>query len=623
MDCEWSKRTSDFLSMTLAKDYTSVSYALQVNGELVAADALGWQDQPENVKADTRCTYNVASVSKIYCTAAVMVLVQRGLVDLDTPVVQYVPDFKMLDDDYKKITVRHLLNHASGLPGTQWKGFSVTAQTERDYYKEVLDYLAVSHLKAQPGEYSVYCNDGFTLAEIVVARVSNQRYCDFLRENITALIGAESTRTIEDRNPEYPLVHEKKKPAELLLVEGAGGLTTSMIDLCKFGKLFLSENPILTETSKQEMAKKQGVSFLPQDQKSPSYGLGWDTVCFSDPDFDLGEGVLRKGGNSFQFTSQLIVIPKYNAVLAISETHDCKIDVTQAALHILAQWLLEKRGISIYRRAQAIPQAISDAFSGTYLMPSAIAKVAMRGAIAHFQDTPLKAQAYPWETYLRYDGSRWIASEKVNYFFAEAQGDLYLMSGMNGQTYPVAMKAKAFSPLSETWKQRLDHPYVVVNPTPEDLVIGEIMTGFRLQALPDFDGVLVASFSGRQGSDVYSGGFDGSFIPADENHGRGFLRTPCNGSRDLIDPYFFRQKEAEFCDVASYRYQRADTLPVYEGQGFADQPQTFRLDHRFDGTLSVPEGRRLMVLDNDLNVIGDTLSDEKIQPAEAGYLLLI
>lgn len=63
--------------------------------------------------------------------------------------------------------------------------------------------------------------------------------------------------------------------------------------------------------------------------------------------------------------------------------------------------------------------------------------------------------------------------------------------------------------------------------------------------------------------------------------------------------------------------------PVYEGQGFADQPQTFRLDHRFDGTLSVPEGRRLMVLDNDLNVIGDTLSDEKIQPAEAGYLLLI
>ena len=60
MDCEWSKRTSDFLSMTLAKDYTSVSYALQINGELAAADALGWQDQPGKIAATRQCTYNVA-----------------------------------------------------------------------------------------------------------------------------------------------------------------------------------------------------------------------------------------------------------------------------------------------------------------------------------------------------------------------------------------------------------------------------------------------------------------------------------------------------------------------------------------------------------------------------------
>ena len=197
------------------------------------------------------------------------------------------------------------------------------------------------------------------------------------------------------------------------------------------------------------------------------------------------------------------------------------------------------------------------------------------------------------------------------------------MSEMNGQTYPVAMKAKSFKPLSDVWNQRLNQRYVVVNPSPEDLVIGEIMTGFSLQALPGFEGIMVASFSGRQGSDVYSGGFDGSFIPADENHGRGFLRTPCNGSRDLIDPYFFTQGEAELCEVASYRYQRTDTLPVYEGQGFAEQPQTFRLEQRFDGTLSVPEGRRLMVLDEDLNVVGDTLSEDQIQSATSGYLLLI
>ena len=130
-----------------------------------------------------------------------------------------------------------------------------------------------------------------------------------------------------------------------------------------------------------------------------------------------------------------------------------------------------------------------------------------------------------------YDGNRWIANEKVSYFFAQAQDDRYLMSEMNGQTYPVAMKVKAFAPLDETREAPLDQRYVVVNPTPEDLVIGEIMTGFRPTAPLDFEGVLVASFSGRQGADVYSGGFDGAFIPVDEAYGRGFLRTPCNGSR--------------------------------------------------------------------------------------------
>lgn len=121
MNQKLTERCSRFLAMTLASDYTSVSYALQIGGQLVMADALGWQDKPQGRPADLQCTYNVASVSKIYCTAAVMILVQRGLVELDAPVVRYIPDFTMADPRYRRITVRHLLNHSSALPGTQWQ----------------------------------------------------------------------------------------------------------------------------------------------------------------------------------------------------------------------------------------------------------------------------------------------------------------------------------------------------------------------------------------------------------------------------------------------------------------------------------------------------------------------
>ena len=169
------QRLSDILKLNLPKEYTSVSYAIMVDGEIVAADALGNDGSKEKNPATIRHTYNVCSISKIFCTVAVMKLVEQGKVELDRPICEYLPQFTMLDPRYRQITVRHCLNHASGLPGTQWKHFSATHVGELDneaYYQEVYDYLAKSHLKADPGQYSVYCNDGFTLAEMLVAKVS-------------------------------------------------------------------------------------------------------------------------------------------------------------------------------------------------------------------------------------------------------------------------------------------------------------------------------------------------------------------------------------------------------------------------------------------------------------------
>ena len=101
------EKLSAILGMNLKKDYTSVSYAIMRHGEILAADSLGTQGGEEKKPADTNCTYNVASVSKIYCTVAVMQLVEQGKLNLDEPIVTYLPRFKMLDDRYRQITLRH------------------------------------------------------------------------------------------------------------------------------------------------------------------------------------------------------------------------------------------------------------------------------------------------------------------------------------------------------------------------------------------------------------------------------------------------------------------------------------------------------------------------------------
>ena len=73
-----------------------------------------------NGNADTERVYCIGSVSKVYVTTAVMQLADKGLVDIDAPVTDYIPDFKMADPRYTRITVRMLMNHTSGIMGTQF-----------------------------------------------------------------------------------------------------------------------------------------------------------------------------------------------------------------------------------------------------------------------------------------------------------------------------------------------------------------------------------------------------------------------------------------------------------------------------------------------------------------------
>ncbi len=95
----------------------SVQYAIMQNGELLLSDAVGIDDPEKKTKVTTDSIYCVASISKMFTTAAVLQLVEEKKIDLDAPVVTYVPDFTMADERYKDITVRMLLNHSSGLLG--------------------------------------------------------------------------------------------------------------------------------------------------------------------------------------------------------------------------------------------------------------------------------------------------------------------------------------------------------------------------------------------------------------------------------------------------------------------------------------------------------------------------
>lgn len=104
----------------IVSDYgvTSVQYAIIDRDDIILSGGSGVFDKTGNRDISEDDMYGIGSTSKMFATAAAMVLWDQGLLDLDKPLTTYIPEFKMADERYREITPRMLMNHASGLYGT-------------------------------------------------------------------------------------------------------------------------------------------------------------------------------------------------------------------------------------------------------------------------------------------------------------------------------------------------------------------------------------------------------------------------------------------------------------------------------------------------------------------------
>lgn len=167
---EWMQEKLD--NILRETGITAVCAAVCAEGELLAAACAGTRGF-EDSEARVDDLYNIGSVSKVYVTAAIMELVQEGKVCLDESVNTYLPDWKLADERYREITVRMLLNHSSGIPGTNLHDHLVPEEGEALFtgkYRNTPEYWGSMKLRARPGSFSSYSNDGFDLLAEVVER---------------------------------------------------------------------------------------------------------------------------------------------------------------------------------------------------------------------------------------------------------------------------------------------------------------------------------------------------------------------------------------------------------------------------------------------------------------------
>ncbi|MRN53758.1 serine hydrolase [Paenibacillus sp. LC-T2] len=343
--------------LTTAYDTNSVQYALIDHGNIVVSGQSGKNDE-QGLKPLTKDTmYGIGSTSKMFTTVAVMQLLDQGEIDLDTPVVQYIPGFTMKDERYKQITPRMLLNHSSGLTGTSPTNASLFEDNDTYAHDTLLKQLSGQTLKADPGAYSVYCNDGFTLAEILVEQVSGMDFTSYIHRYITEPLGMVNTKTPLDSPDEakmaglyYP-TYTGQLPYETINLIGAGGIYSTAEDLARFSTIFTGEaEEVLSGKSAATTAQDEYKTPLwPEDaDNSIDYGLGWDSVHLY-PFGEYGMKALTKGGDTYLYHASLVVLPEQDMAAVVVTSGGTSTYDQLLANEILLQALKEKGTITEFK----------------------------------------------------------------------------------------------------------------------------------------------------------------------------------------------------------------------------------------------------------------------------------
>lgn len=272
--------------------------------------------------------YGIGSTSKVVTAAAVMRLADEGKLDLKKPLITYIPEFEMADERYRRITPEMLLDHSSGLPGSTLNNAMLLGDNDTENHDMLLARLKKQRLKSDPGDIQVYCNDGFTLAEILVERVTGLSFTEYIDREFSENLGLTQFKTPQSGNLSGRLAKiydegtGEELPPEHANVIGSGGIYATAMDICRFSEIFmknragkaglLSDGALLAmETSRyNEEINPNGYD------TTLSYGLGWDSVE-TYPFSRYGIKALVKGGDTNFYHGSLTVLPEENISCAV------------------------------------------------------------------------------------------------------------------------------------------------------------------------------------------------------------------------------------------------------------------------------------------------------------------
>ena len=296
----------------LMRDYTGevpgASVLVLRDGEPLVRASYGLADMEAHVPATATTNYRLASISKQFTAASILLLAEDGRLELDDRVRKWLPS---LPQAAERVTIRHLLTHMSGLIDYE----DVIPET---FKPQLHDADVLRLLESQdrtyfaPGSSYRYSNSGYALLALIVERVSGKTYATFLRERIFQPLGMSSTVAFEEgistvSNRAFGYTQEQGRwdrtdQSQTSAVLGDGGIYSSIDDLAKWDAA-LYDGRLLRPASLQAAFKPATRT----DDPDVEYGFGWRIT---------GE-TLWHSGETMGFRNVIVRYPKRKVTVIV------------------------------------------------------------------------------------------------------------------------------------------------------------------------------------------------------------------------------------------------------------------------------------------------------------------
>ncbi len=267
------------------RNVPSVAVAVARDGRIIWEEGFGWADREGRIAATPHTSYSLASISKPVTATGLMILRQRGQLDLDRPINDYLGETKIRVrvGESKDLSVRRVANHSAGLP-LHYQFFYADESMRTPSREETI--RRYGQAITAPGERYQYSNLGYGVLDHLITRVSGRDFEEFMRNEVFLPLGM--TRSLVAVRP---LSEQGLGPHEAIRYgvdgrsipfyefdhPGASAVYASAHDLVRFGMFHLKahlpdQRQILTDASIEEM---QRPTFKAEDVWS--YGVGWRT----------------------------------------------------------------------------------------------------------------------------------------------------------------------------------------------------------------------------------------------------------------------------------------------------------------------------------------------------------